>query len=322
MRVVHLKAGLLPRNTSHKNAGLHQKAEQWLQQQLMKPKTIKKEPVVSNRITRLSHKLVKEEPNIRLVHRKEKAMGPEKVVHRCGKVCKSSNRGGFFDDELPDLPTVSTPVPHSVSRTGQTIRSPPSLQRSSSRVHTGTASSTQCVNVSDVLSGYISTLKTPMEIVTTKESRVVQTPLSTQTVSSVLSGYVPLSINTMHDVQETVSSSDIIPTSRIAVTARQVEELEDNRSTIQLDEPLIPTTDEQLHQMDDLEKAEMEAAAERNTELHLLLDEDHDESRVVVTEKGVESIERDVKMKSSSRAVTTEDYSQTTNNIHYQITKT
>ena len=103
----------------------------------VKTEIVKKEFVPSNRITRVSHKLVKEEPNIRMIHRKEKLMGPEKIIHPSGKLCKSSNKGGYFDDELPDLPTVSLPLPMPLalpgSRSGQTIRSPPPVRRSSSR---------------------------------------------------------------------------------------------------------------------------------------------------------------------------------------------
>ena len=284
----------------------------------MKSEIVKKEPVISNRITRISHKLVKEEPNIRLVHRKEKLMGPVKVIHPSGKLCKSSNRGGFFDDELPDLPTVSTPLPQLGSRTGQTVHSPPAVQRASSRQRTCTASSTQCANVSDVLSGYISTLETPMNVVTTKESRVVQTPRSIQAISSVLSGYIPLSSKINQDAQQLILPSDAVSTvkSRSVVTSTHVEELENDRPVVQLVESRIPTTNEQTYQMDDLddlEQAEMEAAAERDTELHLLLDDDHDESRAVVTEKGVAAIEMDEEIQPPTRAVVTEDYSQTIN---------
>ena len=233
-------------------------------------------------------------------------MGPVKVIHPSGKLCKSSNRGGFFDEELPDLPPVSTPLPQSGSRTGQTIRSPPSVRRASSRQRTCTASLTQGPDVSDVLLGYISTLETPINVVTTKESRVVQTPLGIQSVSSVLSGYVSLSCNINQDVQQLVSQSDTVITdkSRSLVTSKHAGDLEDNRPKLQVEESRISTTIEQTYQFDDLEQAEMEAAAERNTELHLLLDDDHDGTRAVVTEK-------DEEIQPLPRAVVTEDYSQT-----------
>ena len=43
----------------------------------IKLENVKKEVIHSNRLTRVSHKLVKEEPSIHMVHRKEKLMGPE-----------------------------------------------------------------------------------------------------------------------------------------------------------------------------------------------------------------------------------------------------
>ena len=147
--------------------------------------TVKKELIPSNRVTRISHKLVKEEPGIRMVHRKEQLMGPEKVIHPCGRLCKSSNKGGYYDDELPDLPTVSLPA----SRSGQTISSPPSsrvgltlhsplsVRRSSTRQRTCTATSTQVGTISDILSGYVSMQGSrAVATATHSHSRVVQTP--------------------------------------------------------------------------------------------------------------------------------------------------
>ena len=68
---------------------------------------IKKEPVISTRQSRIQHKLVKEEPSIHMVHRKEKT--PENVItivrHRSGRLCRSSNQG-LLEDELPDLPNI------------------------------------------------------------------------------------------------------------------------------------------------------------------------------------------------------------------------
>ena len=146
---------------------------------------VKKEFVPSNRITRISHKLVKEEPNIRLVHRKEKLMGPERIIHASGRLCKSSNKGGYFDDELPDLPTVPAQIPD--SRVVQTAHLP-SIAQSTKQL------------VLDILSGYridnttrtLSAPRTPHTPIQVKpHSRAVQTPRVAQTVSDVLSGYVP-----------------------------------------------------------------------------------------------------------------------------------
>ena len=139
----------------------------------IKKDIVKKEIVPSNRVTRVSHKLVKEEPNIRLVHRKEKLMGPERVIHASGKLCKSSNKGGYYDDELPDLPAVSSQIPD--SRAVQTLHSPPAVRRSTPKQRVST-------DVSDILSGYIidnnsRTVTTQRRIVQSQpDSCVVQTP--------------------------------------------------------------------------------------------------------------------------------------------------
>ena len=167
---------------------------------------IKKEFIPSNRITRVSHKLVKEEPSIRLVHRKEKLMGPERIIHPSGKLCKKSNRGGYYDDELPDLPAVpavpAVPARVPESRSGQTLNSPPAVRPSTIQ---------QTHQVSDVLSGYIldhqsrtvATQREPHRVVQTlqaalpqnKEPRPryqsLQTSHREQTVSDILSGYIP-----------------------------------------------------------------------------------------------------------------------------------
>ena len=140
---------------------------------------------------------MKEEPTIRMVHRTEKLMGPERVIHPCGKLCKSSNKGGYFDDELPDLPAVPTQVPG--SRIVQTPHSPPTIRRTTSRPCASTETIPSTEGVSDVLSGYITSHKSRpvttqhMDVHQQPDSRVVQTTRMEQSISDVLSGYVPRS---------------------------------------------------------------------------------------------------------------------------------
>ena len=89
-----------------------------------------------------------------MVHRKEKLMGPECVIHPSRKLCKTSNKGGYWDDELPDLPAVPMPkqtsktLPH--SRSGQTLQSPPKVHRTSTRHRTCTETAPIMTNVGQV----------------------------------------------------------------------------------------------------------------------------------------------------------------------------
>ena len=80
-------------------------------------------------------------------------MGPERIIHPSGKLCKKSNKGGYFDDELSDLPAVPTQIPG--SRSVQTVHSLPTVRPSTSRQRTSTAAIPPADQVSDVLSGYI-----------------------------------------------------------------------------------------------------------------------------------------------------------------------
>ena len=273
---------------------------------MVKKGKIKKEPIASTRITRISHKLVKEEPNIRMIHRKEKPMGPERIIHPSGKLCTSSNRGGFYNDELPDLPTVSVSQP--TPRSGQTICSPPNVRRTSKQYRTCTPTVSQVPKdsdilsrtgqttdvsqgskVSDVLSGYISTLEIPISVSTT-DSRVVQTARSIHSVSSVLSGYMPLSRDFERNalqVDASIEEKSRTETATQGITSPTT----DQQNTTE--ESRVGTTNEKI---DDLEQVELDAAIERNTELHLLLDDDHTEAkgdqqtRVVATEREEQSI--------------------------------
>ena len=74
----------------------------------IKTENIKKEIVPITRSSCICHKLIKEEPTIRMTHRKEKPEGPERVVHPSSRLCRKGNKGGYWDNELPDLPTVQT----------------------------------------------------------------------------------------------------------------------------------------------------------------------------------------------------------------------
>ena len=262
---------------------------------------VKKEIVPRSRITRISHKLVKEEPNIRLVHRKERLMGPVRVIHASGKLCKSSNKGGYYDDELPDLPSVPELPPVSVdtsdSRDVQTLHSPP-ITRSTKQL------------VLDVLSGYRIDNTTQMRVPvtpaqSTSQSRVVQTPRvvqTSQTVSDVLSGYVPkvpaeLPIPLMRPpvVSRVVATPEtgLKPVATESTLKDMVTtEIECNVELPQTESQSVPTS--QLSDYnesrivttdDDFEQAERTAAAERKTELHLLLlGDDQDDSRPVATD--------------------------------------
>ena len=253
---------------------------------------VKSEFVPTNRVTRVSHKLVKEEPNIRLVHRTEKLMGPERVIHPSGKLCKSSNKGGYYDDELPDLPSVPAQIPD--SRTVQTLHSPPTVRRSTSRQLESTGSIPPADQVSDVLSGYIidNSLAVTTQHITTPVTRAVQTPRVEQTVSDVLSGYVYKTTQVQTMATSSTMGTPISPIKPPELT-RVVETTETQNVTIgQLEvitpdvDLLEPTNESRVvttDHLDELEQAEITAAANRNAELHLLLDDDQENSRVVAT---------------------------------------
>ena len=106
------------------------------QSYIINEKRVKLEPVASNRLARVSRKLVKEEPDVHIIHRKEKLMGPERVIHPSGKLCKTHNKGGFWDDELPDLvpPRSSTTVTNETLKETRELKSPPKATRCSRRI--------------------------------------------------------------------------------------------------------------------------------------------------------------------------------------------
>ena len=155
----------------------------------------------------------------------------------------------------------------------------------------------------------------------TDQSRVVQTPRVIQTVSSVLSGYVTLSTSWDTDKQldtsrvgvtsgtksmiATPASDQTKDTSRVLTTNRALEseQIKPDVHAFELeDTSRVATTTDNFNELepaeledtsrvatttdnvDELEQAEIDAAAARNTELHLLLDDDQDSTRVVVTE--------------------------------------
>ena len=98
--------------------------------------TVKREFVQSTRASRIQNKLIKEEPNIRLVHRKEKTPENVRIVvtHPSGRLCRHPDKGTLGIDELPDLPgNLST------SRIELLIRSPPRVTRTPRRPSQATA---------------------------------------------------------------------------------------------------------------------------------------------------------------------------------------
>ena len=312
-----------------------------------KTEVIKKEFVPSNRVTRISHKLVKEEPNIRLVHRKEKLMGPECVIHASGKLCKSSNKGGYFDDELPDLPSVPEHI--SDSRVVQTLHSPPIAQSTKQLVL-------------DVLSGYkidnTSRMTTPRKPTQVKpQSRAMQTPRVVQTVSDVLSGYVPnvpikLPVTSMQppEVSRVVATQET--DTELLATTSNLEDMvttEDNMALSKTESRSVPTAQKdsvsnetQLFEYnesrvgttylddDDFEQAERTAAADRNTELHLLLDDEQCDSRVVATDTDlikrnqtdIEAAETLLQLRDTDTADTSQDEEATTEPPKHKDTAT
>ena len=88
--------------------------------------TVKKELVQSTRASRIQNKLIKEEPNIRLVHRKEKTPENVRIVvtHPSGRLCRHPDRGILGIDELPDLPSAQP---------ASQLRSPPRVSRTPGR---------------------------------------------------------------------------------------------------------------------------------------------------------------------------------------------
>ena len=175
----------------------------------IKLENVKKEAVASNRFTRVSHKLVKEEPTIRMVHRKEALTGPERVIHPCGTLCKRSNKGGYYDDELPDLPSIP-----SQSTTEETfLKSPPKATRRATRSSSRVVA-TSITNVASLLSGFFPLTSSETRSVTTlsvssRKQEVETTSRANQSVSDVLSGYVPITQSrsvTTTASQETLSS--------------------------------------------------------------------------------------------------------------------
>ena len=153
---------------------------------------MKKEVVPSNRFTRVSHKLVKEEPNICLVHRKEALTGPEQVIHPCGTLCKRSNKGGYYDDELPDLPSVPS---QPITRV-RAIKSPPKASRHTTRSSSHVVA-TPITSVASLLSGFFPLTSSETRTVTTPTvssqlQQVKNTSHAKQSVSGVLSGNAPI----------------------------------------------------------------------------------------------------------------------------------
>ena len=184
----------------------------------IKLENVKKEAVASNMFTRVSRKLVKEEPTIRMVHRKEALTGPERVIHPCGTLCKRSNKGGYYDDELPDLP--STPLQ---STAGESIlKSPPKASRQASRSESRVVA-TPITSVASLLSGFFpltssETRSVPTPSVATRKQEVNITSHANQPVSDVLSGYIP---KTQSRIVTTASSQDTLSSVAQSTSVKQ-----------------------------------------------------------------------------------------------------
>ena len=146
---------------------------------------VKREAVHTTRDSRIQTKLIKEEPNIRLVHRKEKTPENVRIVvtHPSGRLCRHPDRGTLGIDELPDLP--------STSRADRSIKSPPRVSCTPRRtVHGPETKSTKNSKVSTTA------LKELLGVPASK-SRVVPTLRSSQ-ISDVLSGYLLNAPRTQH----------------------------------------------------------------------------------------------------------------------------
>ena len=108
-----------------------------------------------------------------ITHRKEQLLGPERVIHPSGKLCKTHNKGGYWDDELPDLvpPTPSTTVTNEILKETLVLKSPPKATRCSRRI----------------------------------SSRLVATPVTC--VASLLSGFFPEAASTVTSRPETTTAT-------------------------------------------------------------------------------------------------------------------
>ena len=149
---------------------------------------------------------MKEEPDVHITHRKEKLMCPERVIHPSGKLCKTHNKGGYWDDELPDLvpPSSST----TATKESLELKSPPRASRCSTRISSRLVA-TPVTCVASLLSGFFpestSTMTSRFETTTVTPSTNTNTntigtlPIAktqeqsiTSSTSDVLSGYLPI----------------------------------------------------------------------------------------------------------------------------------
>ena len=237
-------------------------AEKQLADQAPVTSKIKKEPIISTRQSRIQHKLVKEEPTIHIVHRKEKT--PENVRtivrHRSGRLCRSSNQG-LFNDELPDLPHVLDL--HSPPRIPRTNK--PTYASSFSVPHTSFEPSAPTRSELEELLGSEN-----------NGSHVVQTE-STPSTALILSGYLT-DARLQHTTLTTQQASKL--SERVVVTS----ELETGENTRQDDTELV------LEDVSILESVQDESrAVVTGTETDLnnmpLLDPAQSDTRAVVTDR-------------------------------------
>ena len=246
---------------------------------------VKKELIPSNRLTRVSHKLVKEEPSIHMVHRKEKLMGPERVIHPSGRLCKTHNRGGYWDDELPDLPTLTSGTPMG-------LKSPPKASRCSTRASSRVVT-TPVTCVASLLSGFFpvttsrprsragATNVMPSTLAGTKSSTKEQSIPP----SLVLSGYLPVPSRAAATPKSHRIPTPYTKPSQENFSSSIIQDIltEKETATEYSDKPRVEETEiqevtenanmEYSIKPDELDLVELNEVAERTSALHALLDD-------------------------------------------------
>ena len=189
---------------------------------------IKKEPIISTRQSRIQHKLIKKEPTIHFVHRKEKT--PENVRqivrHPSGHLCRSSNPD-LFDNELPDLPTVP----------GSNLWSPPRISRTETQfppshpIVKPTIDPNDTSNLEEVL-GY-------------ENSRIVQTGLARlDDTLSILSGYLTDKRLQLTSRQQTVNEQVVAMPKEVATTSTDQSNIENTPRHQSVNERVVVTPTE------------------------------------------------------------------------------
>ena len=190
---------------------------------------VKLEPVASNRLTRVSRKLVKEEPDIHITHRKEKLMGPERVIHPSGKLCKTHNKGGYWDDELPDLdlPSAST----TTRKATPGLKSPPRASRCSTRISSRLVA-TPVTCVASLLSGFFPEATTKSRSMTTSSTSSTNTRCTLPIPKTQEQSVAPSTSDVLSGYLLPVPVRDAA-TSRIVTTPNRIPNITSNTLTVQ-----------------------------------------------------------------------------------------